>query len=340
MSSITTLEQFLNRAGTQFRVFDLSRRVVPLSSEQFQQFEQGLTPYPYPRAGYAWLGILFWDPNVAMQHYVWFLKWPLDEQGLINPAARNQFLQTIVEALGQDPTVNMTQQQRWASNPFIFSPSEEKMAVFHANVRLALAQPASVYYEAAQEYFSGQRHWQQWQTIGLQGVADYAARLDPTHSRQLAYAIAQLPHEALLPMLSIFEHFQLADVISQALLQRLQQESDELNKLTLLRGLAGSPQWLTPALTTQLQQPLSQDALIIIAARLWLGLDHTNIPLYLDQLAQHPGMLFNQLYLDLVAQPHTRVWVLAELRNPQCSPALTSAIHQLMNQMKTEGLHA
>ncbi|WP_028117279.1 DUF3549 family protein [Ferrimonas senticii] len=336
MADITTLDQFLSLAGTQYRVFDLGRRVTPLASEQFAQFEQGRLPYPFPRAGHAWIGILFWDPTIAMQHYVWFLKLPLDEQGLINPAARNQFLQLVIEALGNDVTgdISEQQQQRLASNPFIFAPTDEKMAVFNARVRLALAQPASVHFEAVQEYIAGQRGWDNWQHLGLQGLADYCCRLTSSDAAQLAMALPQLPAEAFNALISVAEHFELPESVAQVLRRRAAVAEDEAQMLMALRGLAGNPSQLTPALTELLQQPLSADALITISARLWLGLDHSNVNAFLQQLAEHPGNLFNQLYLDLVAQPNTRPWVLAALRDPNRSEQLTAAISQLMNAIR------
>ncbi|WP_298440513.1 DUF3549 family protein [uncultured Ferrimonas sp.] len=337
MATITTLEQFLTLAGTQFRVFDLGRRVVPVANDQFHQFESGHIPYPTPRAGHAWIGLLFWDPKVAMQHYVWFLKLPLDEQGKINPAARNQFLQLVMEALGQDPTAEISeqQQQRMASNPFVFTPSQEKMAVFNARVRLALAQPASSFLAPVQQYLSGAQGWDNWQQLGLQGIADYCSRLSNTQQPQLATAIAALPAEPLTAFVNVAEHYHFSESINQAWLARFEAATTELEQLTALRGLAGAPEQLTAALATVLRHSsLSADALITIAARLWHGLDQDNLQAWLEQLARYPGNLFNQLYMDLVALPQLRPMLLTAMRDPNRSAQLGQAIGQLMTALR------
>ncbi|QIZ77401.1 DUF3549 family protein [Ferrimonas lipolytica] len=336
MTSINTLEQFLTLAGTQFRVFDMGRRVSPLDTNQFHQFENGEIAYPYPRSGHAWIGLLFWQPAGVKQHYVWFLKLPLDEQGKINPAARSQFLQLVVEALGQDPTVEISkeQHQRLASNPFVFTPSQEKMAVFNARVRVTLAQPASVHLQSVQDYFGGQLGWGNWQQLGLQGLADYCARLPKSQQTQLAKAITQLPSEPAAALINVAEHFDMPAAVNDAWHQRAQASSEELAKITALRGLAGCPELLTPALAKLLATPLSQDALIVIAARLWHGLDHANLMAWLEQLARFPGNLFNQLYMDLVAIPSLRPSVLAALRDPNRSQQLSVAIGHLMSALR------
>lgn len=335
MTTITTLAQFLSLAGTQFQVYDLGRRVVPLSAQQFNQFENGESPYPFPRSGHAWIGLLFWDPKASTQHYVWFLKLPLDEQGKINPAARSQFLQLVMEALGSNVTGELSedQQQRLGSNPFVFTPSQEKMAVFNSRVKMTLAQPASVYMEAVQDYFSGQLGWDNWQQLGLQGIADLCCRMTKQDQQNIAAAIPQLPLPALTALVNSAEHFGFENQVDQAWLARARQATSELEKITAIRGLAGSEQ-LPQAVTELLQQPLTADALIVIAARLWHGLNESNINLWLEQLAQYPGEVFNQLHLDLVAQPSLREPILQAMRNPQRSQALSEALGQLMTLLR------
>ncbi|SHI10891.1 DUF3549 family protein [Ferrimonas marina] len=337
MDTITTLDQFLTQAGTQYQVYDLGRRVVPLDRPLFGQIESGHQPYPFPRAGHAWLGLLFWNPQLSAQHYVWFLKLPLDERGLINPAARNQFLQMVVEALGQDPAAPLSeeQQERLNNNPFTFTPSQEKMAMFHARVRGLLAQPASVHFESVQHYLLGQRPWDQWQQLGLQGFADMACRLTAQEEADVVTAIEKMPMAPLQAWASMQEHTSVSDALAQAWLQRAGRCDDDASERLCLRALAGNPQYCRQGVDLLLaKSDLDPEALIAIAARMWHGLDEQRVGLMLEKMALHPSQLFNQLYLDLVAIPALRPAVLAKMRDPQRSPALAQAIGRLMTALR------
>lgn len=118
MTEITTLSQFLTTAKTQFQVYDLGRRVQHIDMLAFHQIESLATPYPYPIQGHAQFAIVFWD--ASQQHFIWFLKLALDEQGLLSPAPRSQFIEMVLSALGQDPTQPLSneQQEHLANNPF------------------------------------------------------------------------------------------------------------------------------------------------------------------------------------------------------------------------------
>ncbi|TKB49733.1 DUF3549 family protein [Ferrimonas sediminicola] len=337
MDNITTLHQFLQAAGVQYQVFDLGRRVVPLDPIEFAQVEATHSPYPYPRGGHAWLGVLFWNPALSQDHYIWFIKLPLDERGLLNPAARSQFLQTVVDALGGDPTAPMTetQQQKLKSNPFIFQPSQDKLAVFHARVNAQLARPASIYYEHCQSYLKGQLGWDNWQQLGLQGLADNLARITQTQRQQeMPEAIGQMPPEPLAAFASVAEHFPCSPEMAQAWLSLMDNgDNDAINQMAL-RGLAGTEQWLPRAIELALPQA-SADTLVVIAARCWSALaTPTLLKAYLTQLAKLDKTLFVALYSDLVSMPTLRQRVLGVLRDPEREPALAEAIGHLMRNVK------
>tara|TARA_Y100000814_G_scaffold293367_1_gene274622 strand:- start:1382 stop:1690 length:309 start_codon:yes stop_codon:yes gene_type:complete len=97
---INSISEFLLQAGTEYLVFDLGRRIEPLESQTFLNIENGLHIPPFPRQKHAWFGIVFWNKRASNQHYIWFIKLPIDEQGLVVTATRNHFLQIIVDALG------------------------------------------------------------------------------------------------------------------------------------------------------------------------------------------------------------------------------------------------
>ncbi|GAA5190538.1 DUF3549 family protein [Ferrimonas gelatinilytica] len=338
MESLTTLDQFLTQAGVQYQVYDLGRRVVPLDPTLFQRFEATEQPYPYPRAQHAWLGILFWDPQRSTQHFVWFLKLPLDEQGKLNPAARSQFLQMVVEALGQDPAAAMApeQQERLNNNPFTFTPTQEKMALFHARVRQQLAQPPTVHCAPVQAYLCGHSDPQQWPQLGLQGFADYLCRFPPQDIPQVVETLKTLPPEPRHAFASVCEHLSLNDALADAWLMLAMQETSGPQRLMAIRAIAGCPLQRQQGLDLLLDQPtLDDETLIAIAARLWQGLDPGRLNRYLGHLAEARSETFEQIFVDLVAIPQLRGAILALVQDPARPKALADAILCLRQTLRS-----
>ncbi|MGT0150135.1 DUF3549 family protein [Vibrio metschnikovii] len=66
------------------------------------------------------------------------------------------------------------------------------MAVIHSQIRRQLSLPSSQYYEHAQHYLTGDLGWDNWQSVGLQGISDICARLNDANNSQLI--INALPH--------------------------------------------------------------------------------------------------------------------------------------------------
>ena len=99
MSTINTLTEFLTQADTQFQLFDMGRQVRPLASDAFERIEQQQEPYPWPLQQHAWLGVHFFQPAES-RHYLWFLKFALDERGLLIGSGPKLFMDQVVETLG------------------------------------------------------------------------------------------------------------------------------------------------------------------------------------------------------------------------------------------------
>ncbi|MCV5745017.1 DUF3549 family protein, partial [Escherichia coli] len=87
--------------------------------------------------------------NEQKQPWIWFLKFELDERGLLKQSDIGNFIKYVVEAMGTRLSEEMSeeQQQKLSNNPYTFKPSEDKMAVFHSQVRANLDLPTSQYYE-------------------------------------------------------------------------------------------------------------------------------------------------------------------------------------------------
>ncbi|ABE54829.1 conserved hypothetical protein [Shewanella denitrificans OS217] len=338
MTEITTLSQFLTTANTQFQVYDLGRRVQHIDALAFHQIESLLAPYPYPIQGHAQLGLVFWQQSA--QPYIWFLKLPLDEQGLLSPAPRSQFIQMILDALGRDLTQELTeaQQEQFANHPFSFKPNQHKLALFNALVRQQLGQPASSQYEFAAQYLSEQavigessaveNESHSWEQLGLQGIADVCVRaqsLDNMDSLIRSFDFSPLPvHAALCQCL---EHLPLEPSLAEKIYLLFEQASNE-HKASYLAALASSPSLSIKAIAHLAQHNLlDANHLVTIAARNWQALkDDSCRKSYLEALALQEQGFFNQVFADIVAIPSLRQALLLDLRNPERSNILSIAI--------------
>jgi len=336
MTEITTLSQFLTTANTQFQVYDMGRRVQHIDMMAFNEIENLNSPYPSPLQGHAQFAIVFWD--ASQQHYIWFLKLPLDERGLLSPAPRTQFIKMIVEALGRDPaqTLSEEQQQKLANHPFAFKPSAEKLAIFNALVRKQLGDKASPQYEFAYQYISGQVKTENWQEIGLQGIADICVRANELdHLNHLKACFEYASTEVQVAICQCLEHLTIDKRLAEIILAKLI-AADKTTKLYYLRALAShSPMAQEAILHLAQSQLLDADALITIAARNWTVLKHdASRTIYLEALATQEQHFFNQIFADIVVIPMLRTQMLAELRNPNRSPQLSAAIGGLFKVTK------
>ena len=129
MNNIETLSQLLQLSDSQYRIYDIGRKIEKISKEQFEKVELNQIPYPTPSQGHAIIAITFWQKQ-SPQPYLWLLKLPLDERGLLNQGARNHFIAIVVEALGSDLTKDPTEQQQELlnSNPYLYTPAQYKLA--------------------------------------------------------------------------------------------------------------------------------------------------------------------------------------------------------------------
>ncbi|EDP59084.1 hypothetical protein AND4_15030 [Vibrio sp. AND4] len=218
------------------------------------------------------------------------------------------------------------------------------MAVFHSQVRANLGLSSSQYYEHTQHYFTGDLGWENWQTVGLQGITDMAARLDQENNAvALRKALNHLPNEPLYALLGALEHVVLQERLAERIAEKAQQEivSNEPDLFllsALIRALAGAPiEMAQPILKAILQSPrLShQEVLIGIAGRTWHLLANADIAeQFLLRLAQTGNQaLFNQLFADLVMLPELRM-VLLPLLHASPSEELATALVKLQQTTK------
>ncbi|MDF2155547.1 DUF3549 family protein [Vibrio sp. CAU 1672] len=344
MENIHTLTQLLTNSGCEYQIFDLGRRIQSITHSLFSDVEKGQSPYPFPLQRKAHLAIAYW--NEEQQPWIWFLKFELDERGLLKQADIGNFIKYVIEAMGSRLNQEMSeeQQQKLANNPYTFKPAEDKMAVFHSQLRAKLDLPTSQYYEHAQHYFSGDLGWDSWPTVGLQGITDMAARLSTAQNGViLRKALRHLPNQPLYALLGALEHVELQPRLAERIAEMAQdqiesQEPDLFLLSALIRALAGAPADIAqPVLNTVLQSPrLShQEVLIGIAGRDWHLLANADTAgQFLLRLAQTGNQsLFNQLFADLVMLPALRM-VLLPLLHASPSDELASALVKLQQATK------
>ncbi|MFZ3409202.1 DUF3549 family protein [Vibrio chagasii] len=346
METIHTLTQLLKNSGCQYDIYDLGRRIQKIDNTLFSDVEQGKQPYPFPLQKQAHLAISYW--NEQKQPWIWFLKFKLDERGLLNQADVGNFLKFVLEAMGTrlSGEISEEQQEKLSNNPYTFKPSEDKMAVFHSQVRAELDLATSQYYEHAQHYFTGELGWDNWQTVGLQGITDMCARLGSQQNGvAIRKAFNKLPSEPLYATLGALEHTQINDKLAQRLQEMAENEinSDEPDLFllsALVRALSGAEPSITNAVINQvLASPrLShQEVLIGLAGRSWHALkDPAIAEQFLLRLAQTGNQnLFNQLFADLVMIPALRM-VFLPLLNSNPSPELANALIELQQATKSQ----
>ena len=338
MSTINNISEFLLQAGTDYRVFDMARGIRPISSQLFLEIENAIKPAPYPRQQHAWFGVLFFNKQLSDERYIWFVKLPLDEQGLVIGAGRQQFLQIVVEALGQSLDKANNPNNQLPENPFTFVPNQQQLADFNSIGRIELDIPLSENLETTVQYLSNSEQ-KDWRDIPLQGIADYAASLHQTRLKKLLLTqFLNLAPDIQYALCSSFENHSIDIDISQLLINWYQQDvKDEKRLHCVIRGLCQSQAQteVEKLLSSILKhtQDKSDATLMLIAARQWQHLQQPEIlKLYIELLANSENDLFIGLFPDLVQIPMLREIMLNVLRWPEKSPKLTHSIGQLFGQ--------
>ena len=349
-ANVATISELLNLSGSQYRLYDIGRRVEKLSKDVFEKIELNQLPYPTPSQGHAHIAIAFWQKQ-SVQPYLWLLKLPLDERGLLNQGARNHFIAIIVEALGADlnQETNKNQEDILNNNPYLFTPAQYKLASLNSKIKVDLKQKPSEYLAPFQHYISGESGWNNWQAVGVQGITDFAAQINQgQHTEKLIKALPHLPNEVLLPLCGALENetynIELINVLLSMLTiankkneENSNVEIDSQLQQHLLRALAANSEHVhVIAFIENLlaQQHISPELLITLSGRCWLALaDEKRLMLYFEHLVKSNDLpLFNSIFKDLVAIPLMRTIVFQCMRSPERSLALTQAIGQLFNR--------
>lgn len=338
MDSIASISELLTLSQSQYRIYDMGRRITKLSKAEFNQIEENQIPYPYPSQGHAFLAISFWQ-NDKSKSYLWFIKLPLDERGLLNQGARNHFIAIIIEALGSDLSVNPSEKQEelLKSNPYHFQPAQYKLASLNSLLHESLKLAPSQYFSDTLAYFENSENLDNWQHIGVQGLADFAVKCqDSKFSTKLSNALKYLPEPVLNPLCSALENHKLPHALLSEIIDIAKQTepSDKLHNLVRALGASCDHALVISYLEELITKDiLSEELIIILSGRCWEIFTQQKLLLaFLEHIAQyHPSDLFAGIFKDLVAIPSIRPVLFSCMRSPDRSPMLAKAIGQLFS---------
>ncbi|MDP6968157.1 MAG: DUF3549 family protein [Gammaproteobacteria bacterium] len=340
INSLQTLSDLFNQVDGHYRIFDIGCRLTKLTATQFHAFENSQKPYPLPWLRHAWLGILLWQTQrQEAAPTIWFLKFPLDEQGYLVQAARDEFLNQLLETIG----TNMLERQESAAigdklqhSNLAFTPDQERMAAFNAQARSLLKQSPSAFYQPVRQYILAAKQGDNWQQLGIQGFADLAQRLvdDELLAQAVVKSLDGLPTPVLVSLAIQCENVILPHQISKAFLQRGQQTQDAGERIACLRAVSQAPNsqarqdWLlrllagTPIVDVEL--------LAVVASKCQADLrERAVLMAFVEACAVDQGV-FNGLVGELMYQQDLRLAILHLMRSPQRSDRLAAAFGALL----------
>ena len=342
-TNIATISELLKVSGSQYRLYDIGRLVSKLPKALFEKIELNQLPYPTPVQGHACIAIAFWQKQY-LQPYLWLLKLPLDEHGLLNQGARNHLIAIIIDALGADLTQEASKEQEelLKSNPYLFTPAQYKLASLNSKIKVDLKHKPSEHFLPFKSYLSNESAWNNWQEIGVQGITDFIARINQdNNSELLLQALDKLPDEVLSPVCSALENEQYPVALIDAVISLLKNDITQLNSSSnaaqLLRALAANSQHVHVKAVVSLlmqQEHVSVELLITLSGRCWNALtDEKVLMAYFEHLLHSNDLtMFTSIFKDLVTIPSIRPIAFQCIRSEHRSPALAQAIGQLFSQ--------
>lgn len=332
-----SLSGFLEMTEANYRLFDLGTVLRKLPSNTLKSLDEG-EPYPFPYLGYGWLVIFLWNNDLSDQNSLWFMKMPLDEQGIVSAAAHSDLVNRFYKSL---QTSDAKERQRLLTDhPYQFSPAPEKMAALHATATQVLGLPPSDYYAFAQDALTGKTHNPDWATLGLQGVADVVQRSDDAQIIALSERVSGLESMAQLALLQQFEHRALPTKTLENLVRWAEQnKTQEAIVVSVLRACSQSAAYrlLEPLVESMVEShDTTLEALLTILTRYPAFLDNDVLAIkLLDQLGQRTDADgFARIMTNLTMQTGMRDIVMRTLGSPHLTETLANALSRLIQQSR------
>ncbi|NLQ17851.1 DUF3549 family protein [Marinomonas sp. M1K-6] len=355
MNKIESLSDLFNLVDCDVSYYDLGRNITKITPQQAIQFDRKQQAYPFPFRQHAWLACLLKlkkSPSTAAAQkdaidssVIWFLKLPLDEAGCLNLGTRDHFIKSIVDKiLHKGEAAGLS--EALEDSPYAFKPDQERMASFHAILGKDLHQTASHYFDDVVQYLTSDLTKQddRWQTLGLQGIAELAARVDEDKYQALIQkAIQQAANPVASALCHALEHEILPSQLQNTLIAQLQTEQDALLQASYLRALSRADlndTLLLPLFGLLGSLTLCSDEdihrMVALAAKCphWLGQNPQLLRIIMEKLAHREDgyIAFKQIAAELSQHPETKQPLWALLRGGHVSPKLAQAVSYLFTQ--------
>lgn len=332
--NITSISEFLLHAQTQYLILDLGRGISHIEQQTFFDWETQQAPCANPRQNHAWFCVVFWNTKASEEQYMWFLKLPLDENSLLEQASRNQFLEIVVKALGNDLAQAKTHQL--PDNPYTFQPSQQQMADCRAMIQLLLNMSNKVNQRTLA--YMTQPLVGEWQSLTVQDISDFVCQITESHDCDIQATIARnlpsYPQQVLTSLCSSLEMININNDLTKSLINMYEEVSDSMTKSLILRSMSSSISVHARNFVSQLisTNQFDIEGAIVIAGRHWRILDDaTLLAKYFERVCELDNSyeLFRGLYTDMVKVPHLRIAILTFIRQPTRSNQISAALDSL-----------
>jgi len=258
----------------------------------------------------------------------------------LKQASRDAFLIDLLEQTGKNIQAKQKGEKTedgLGESPFAFKPREDRLAMFHAFATKVLKQEPSQYYQYAHDYLKpkaeGGPGYEQWQFLGLQGLADITARLETDNNEDLLIrAIPEMPELPMSSYAQSLENVEYNKPLFDALMVRINSEiaskkADVILIASLIRAISSFPDNTSriKLLISILESSLANEVEIYaaISGRCWRDLEEAKLlDLFLKQLALQEKVAFNAIIADLIMIPNMRELILAAVRREDPSSEL------------------
>lgn len=363
-AAISTLSEFLLQAQTQHMVFDLGRGIRKIDNQTFFEWENQQAPCAFPRLDHAWFCIVFWNEKLSDERYIWFVKLPLDENGLMISASLHQFLDIITQALGKGLEHTQNQQAQLPENPFVFVPNQQQLADCNAHIRQALGinthdnSKVNAYMQAPNLLADES----EWANFTVQDIADFVVHECQSSDKKLSSQSSQSAQQLIIAknidayaqavqncLFASLESIEIEKTLVEALIA-FHRSSSEANLAALcLRAMSNKPHdlcfdYLSTLIEYKEKNSVEQtlpsldlETCVLVAGRYWLLLNKPGLlaPFMHQVVLLDPSYdLFKGLYADLVKVPATRATMLKFIRDPKRSNEVSEAIGSLFSSHK------
>lgn len=336
--NVPSLAGFLDITQARYRLFDLSTHLRKLPGQTLRTLDSG-EPYPHPHLGYGWLVIFLWNEDLPEQNSLWFLKLPLDEQGILPAAVHSDLVSRLYKAL---QTADASERQRLLTDhPYQFSPDPEKMAALHAQATLILGLPPSDYFEPVRAFYLDGTPDHDWTGLGLQGIADMVTRADSTELNTLCHRLAELDAKPRTALLKQLEHQSLPTASVETLVKLAESASpdDDALGVEALRAGANSAAFrlFEPLIQQQLNsESASLEWVLTVLTRYTELLDDMALTIQaldrLAKLADADG--FARVITNLAMQPGMNGIIPKVLGRADLTESLGLALGRLIQQQR------